>query len=54
MQLVANRDINEGDELTIAYVNVLPHEGEGLQEAFERRRKELKTGWGFDCACARG
>lgn len=53
MQLVANRDINEGDELTIAYVDISIHDDEGPEEAFDRRHRELKTGWGFDCICSK-
>ena len=51
MQLVAERDIDEGEELTMAYVDVAIHEGESPSEAFERRRKELEVGWKFKCGC---
>ncbi|KAI5864379.1 hypothetical protein GGS23DRAFT_564089 [Durotheca rogersii] len=42
-QARANRDIEEGTELTISYVPAgLPH---------EERRKQLSRYWGFICAC---
>ena len=53
VQLVANRDISEGDELTMAYVDVSTPDSESPSEAFERRRKEVKAGWGFDCTCTK-
>ena len=51
MQLIAERDIDEGEELTMAYVDIATHEGESPSEALERRRKELEAGWKFKCAC---
>ena len=53
MQLIANRDIKEGDEITVAYVDVTQHEGESVTDARRRRRMELARGWRFACPCER-
>ncbi|KAI1363074.1 hypothetical protein F5Y08DRAFT_341037 [Xylaria arbuscula] len=43
MTVVAARDITEGEELTISYVDIfLP----------SKKRKERIRSWGFECACA--
>ena len=43
MTVVAARDVVEGEELTISYVDIfLP----------SRKRKERLRSWGFECACA--
>ncbi|KAK7049748.1 mitochondrial import receptor subunit tom20 [Paramarasmius palmivorus] len=51
LQLVANKDLKEGDELTISYVDSTIHEGESQLDARRRRRMELARGWRFACGC---
>ncbi|KAI5124957.1 hypothetical protein M0805_007384 [Coniferiporia weirii] len=51
LHLIATRDIEEGEELTMAYVDVAQHPGETPVEARTRRRAELLHGWKFSCAC---
>ncbi|EPQ59005.1 MAS20-domain-containing protein [Gloeophyllum trabeum ATCC 11539] len=51
LTLIANRDIKEGEEITIAYVDVSQHPGETPVEARRRRRIELARGWRFACTC---
>ena len=41
LQLIANRPIKKGDELTIAYVDVTQRPGESAEEARRRRRGQL-------------
>ncbi|RPD66738.1 MAS20-domain-containing protein [Lentinus tigrinus ALCF2SS1-7] len=53
LQLIANRDIKKGDEITIAWVDVTQHEGESTEEARRGRRVELARGWKFKCECER-
>ncbi|TBU49006.1 MAS20-domain-containing protein [Dichomitus squalens] len=53
LQLIANRPIKKGDELTIAYVDVGQHPGESTEQARRRRRVELARGWKFKCECER-
>ncbi|TFK81511.1 MAS20-domain-containing protein [Polyporus arcularius HHB13444] len=53
LQLIANRDIKKGDEITIAWVDVTQHDGETAEEARRRRRVELARGWKFKCECER-
>ena len=53
LQLIANRPIKKGDELTIAYVDVSQRPGESAEEARRRRRVELARGWKFKCECER-
>ena len=43
MSFVANRDITEGEEITISYI-------EHLEQRTERRRKLLRN-WAIDCQC---
>lgn len=43
MSFVANRDITEGEEITISYI-------EHLKQRTERRRKLLRI-WAIDCQC---
>jgi import receptor subunit TOM20 len=49
MQLVATRDIEAGDEITVLYVD----DDEDVVQARYRRRKELARGWRFAGQCDR-
>ena len=51
MHLVALKDIEEGEELSMAYVDVSQHPDETPADAYKRRRAELAQGWKFACAC---
>lgn len=53
MHLVATRDLKEGDEITVSYVDSTVHDGETIEEAARRRRQELARGWKFKCECSR-
>ncbi|KAF8528939.1 MAS20-domain-containing protein [Hysterangium stoloniferum] len=53
LHLIANHALKKGDELTIAYVDILQREGETTQEAHLRRRRELAHSWRFACTCRR-
>ncbi|CAE6443228.1 unnamed protein product [Rhizoctonia solani] len=53
LHLVANEDIPEGTELTMAYVDVNQGPTETRLEARRRRRQELARGWRFACECPR-
>ncbi|KAJ7126476.1 hypothetical protein C8R43DRAFT_1029168, partial [Mycena crocata] len=53
LQLIANKDLKKGEELTIAYVDVTQHAGESAKDCRLRRRKELARGWKFPCQCSR-
>ena len=53
LSLVAARPLKKGDELTMAYVETVPREGESAADARRRRRVELVRGWKFKCECAR-
>ncbi|KAJ7246571.1 MAS20-domain-containing protein [Mycena haematopus] len=53
LQLIANKDLKKGDELSIAYVDVSQRAGESVPECRQRRRKELARGWKFSCQCSR-
>ncbi|EJD01142.1 MAS20-domain-containing protein [Fomitiporia mediterranea MF3/22] len=53
LHLLAERDIEEGEELTMAYVDVSQRSEETPVEAFTRRRSELTQGWKFACACVK-
>ncbi|KAH8113219.1 MAS20-domain-containing protein [Phellopilus nigrolimitatus] len=53
LHLVATRDITEGEELTMAYVDVEQHADETPMQARVRRRAELSRGWKFSCTCAK-
>lgn len=53
LALLASKDIKEGEELTVTYVDVTQHEGEALADARRRRRVELARGWRFACTCQR-
>uniref|UniRef100_A0A0W0FC24 SET domain-containing protein n=1 Tax=Moniliophthora roreri TaxID=221103 RepID=A0A0W0FC24_MONRR len=51
LQLIANKDLKKGDELTVSFVDCTMHEGESVQDARRRRRMELARGWRFACGC---
>ena len=53
LHLVALRDIEEGEELTMAYVGVSTRPDESPAEAFARRRTEISRGWKFACTCTK-
>lgn len=53
IHILAERDLKEGDELTVAFVDVAQHAGESASECRRRRRKELARGWRFACGCVR-
>lgn len=53
MHLIAARDINAGDEITVSYVDASVHDEEDVVQARYRRRKELARGWRFACQCDR-
>jgi len=53
MSVIANRDLKKGDELTIAFVDVIQHPDESVVECRRRRRFELARGWRFACTCER-
>ncbi|KAG1806501.1 uncharacterized protein HD556DRAFT_1322289 [Suillus plorans] len=53
LQLMATRALQKGDEITIAYVDVLQHSEETPEVARRRRRMELARGWRFACSCKR-
>lgn len=53
MHIVANSDLKEGDEVTVAYVDVTQREDEDIAQARRRRRMELARGWRFACSCDR-
>ncbi|KAL5530712.1 TOM20 [Sanghuangporus sanghuang] len=53
LHLVALRDIEEGEELSMAYVDVSQRTDESPAAAYARRRAALSQGWRFLCACAR-
>ncbi|KIK67618.1 hypothetical protein GYMLUDRAFT_215760 [Collybiopsis luxurians FD-317 M1] len=53
LHLVATRDLKTGEELTVAYVDVIQHEGESVADCRRRRRMELARGWKFACPCER-
>ncbi|KAJ3879541.1 hypothetical protein F5051DRAFT_198076 [Lentinula edodes] len=53
LHLVATRDLEAGEELTVAYVDVTQHEGESVVDCRKRRRMELARGWKFACPCER-
>jgi import receptor subunit TOM20 len=51
LHLIAARDLEKGDEITMAYVDVAQHPDESPEEARRRRRQELARGWKFACTC---
>ncbi|KZT29328.1 MAS20-domain-containing protein [Neolentinus lepideus HHB14362 ss-1] len=53
LSLIANRDIKEGEEITMAYVDVSQHPDESPTDARRRRRIELACGWRFACTCTK-
>ncbi|TFK55459.1 MAS20-domain-containing protein [Heliocybe sulcata] len=53
LSLIANRDIKEGEEITMAYVDVSQHPDESPVDARRRRRIELARGWRFACTCTK-
>ncbi|KAG9317313.1 hypothetical protein JVU11DRAFT_1511 [Chiua virens] len=53
MHLIATRALKAGEAVTVAYVDVLQHDGENAQDCRRRRRMELARGWGFACTCSR-
>lgn len=50
---MATRALQKGDEITVAYVDVLQHSEETPEVARRRRRMELARGWRFACSCKR-
>ncbi|KAK0243121.1 MAS20-domain-containing protein [Armillaria nabsnona] len=53
IHIIADQDLKQGDEVTVAFVDVTQHEGESDVECKRRRRIELARGWKFACACQR-
>ncbi|GBE80037.1 MAS20-domain-containing protein [Sparassis crispa] len=53
LHLIATRNLEKGEEVTMAYVDVTQHPNETLAEARRRRRIELARGWRFKCECTR-
>jgi len=53
LHLIATRDIKQGEEFTMAYVDVSQRANEGIDVARRRRRTELAKGWKFACTCVR-
>ncbi|KLO18058.1 MAS20-domain-containing protein [Schizopora paradoxa] len=53
LHLIATRDIKQGEELTMAYVDVSQRSDESVDVARRRRRSELAKGWKFGCKCLR-
>ncbi|CCM05579.1 uncharacterized protein FIBRA_07806 [Fibroporia radiculosa] len=53
LTLIATRPLKEGDEITMAYVDISQHTEETPVEARRRRRVELARGWRFKCECSR-
>jgi len=57
LHVIATQNLNKGDEVTVAYVDVSQHnnekEKETVIEARRRRRMELARGWRFACACVK-
>jgi import receptor subunit TOM20 len=51
--LIATRDVEKGEELSVAYVDVTQHPDESVLEGRRRRRFELARGWKFACTCER-
>lgn len=53
IHIIADQDLKQGDEVTVAFVDVTQHEGESDVECKRRRRIELARGWKFACTCQR-
>ena len=53
LRLTATRDIKEGDDITVAYVDTTAQPDESIVDARRRRRMELARGWRFPCTCKR-
>ncbi|KAG6845444.1 hypothetical protein H0H87_009352 [Tephrocybe sp. NHM501043] len=53
LHLIANRDLKEGEELNVAFVDVTQKNDETIIECRRRRRVELARGWRFACPCER-
>lgn len=53
LHLVATRDINVGEEVTVSYVDTSKRSKDNAMEARRRRRMELARGWHFACSCTR-
>ncbi|KAG7447519.1 uncharacterized protein BT62DRAFT_986357 [Guyanagaster necrorhizus] len=53
IHIIANNDLKQGDEVTVAFVDVTQHEGESAVDCRRRRRIELARGWKFACTCQR-
>ncbi|KAJ7068737.1 hypothetical protein C8F01DRAFT_1119141 [Mycena amicta] len=53
LEIIANRDLKKGEELSIAYVEVAQRSEESTLDCRLRRRKELVRGWKFACQCKR-
>lgn len=53
MSIIATRDLKKGDELTIAFVDIVQGPNETVVGCRRRRRVELARGWRFACGCER-
>ncbi|KAF7294333.1 SET domain-containing protein [Mycena chlorophos] len=53
LEIVASKDLQKGDQLSIAYVEVGQRPDESEKDCRLRRRKELARGWKFACQCPR-
>lgn len=54
LHLIAARDIKEGEEITVSYVDTKKRsKDKNLFDARKHRRMELARGWGFACDCSR-
>jgi import receptor subunit TOM20 len=54
LHLIATRDIKEGEEITVSYVDTKKRsKDKNLFDARKHRRMELARGWGFACDCSR-
>jgi len=53
LHLIATRPLKEGDQVTVAYVDITQRDDESVQDCRRRRRTELVRGWAFACTCSR-
>jgi hypothetical protein len=53
IHITALEDIAEGEEITVAYVDIEQHADEDAAACRQRRRAELARGWKLGCACPR-
>ena len=51
--MIAERDTEAGEELSMSYVDVSVHENESPSEALARRQAELSRGWKINCTCSK-